>query len=384
MVFRLIAGSEVITNISLAEQKQSKSNKPVQSYHEKDVLGCPHYQRSCLLEASCCGSDCWTPCRLCHDSQVPEHNFDRYKVARVKCMRCGEIQVPGKRCTSAKCRKPFANYFCDVCKLYDDTPGKSIFHCDECGLCRVGERKNYRHCHRCCACIAISNWASHKCVENALKDQCPICFDEMFQSTIEVMFLRCGHACHAPCLEELVKHDYRCPVCSKSIAEDTSAINSSIDRYLRDTSMPKEYENKKNVIFCSDCELRSVAKFHYVYHKCLHCGGYNTCVLETVSASKTAKEGEAAGNGENLEGVENESVAQQGASYLKKLFSKKGLCQSVAVVAVSVAVGYYYMNSPDQNVNSGYDSHIGTLTNVLVGVKELFSTWANSFLKLFY
>lgn len=32
-------------------------------------------------------------------------------------------------------------------------------------------------------------------------------------------------------------------------------------------------------ILCRDCEGRSQAAFHFVYHKCHHCGSYNTAVI---------------------------------------------------------------------------------------------------------
>eukprot|EP00126_Sphaerothecum_destruens_P005188 Sdes_comp18625_c0_seq1m8810 len=233
------------------QDSSSSSSKPefAPDAHEKGTpedestrLGCRHYQRACVLEAACCGSNSFVSCRFCHDESVSTHSFDRYQVKYVKCLRCGEIQPASSRCISEKCQgTPFARYFCHICKLYDDTPEKSIFHCDECGLCRVGDKSQYKHCKRCCACISSANWSSHKCVENALKDQCPVCFEDMFQSILEVIFLRCGHACHKLCLEELVKHDYRCPVCLKSISQDTSFINNTIDSYLRKSSMPPQY-----------------------------------------------------------------------------------------------------------------------------------------------
>jgi hypothetical protein len=34
-------------------------------YQRPGVLGCPHYQRGCILYANCCRA--WFPCRLCHD-----------------------------------------------------------------------------------------------------------------------------------------------------------------------------------------------------------------------------------------------------------------------------------------------------------------------------
>lgn len=45
--------------------------------------------------------------------------------------------------------------------------------------------------------------------------------------------------------------------------------------------MPTEYNNTYSEIYCNDCEKRSFAKFHFIYHKCGHCLGYNTKTLST-------------------------------------------------------------------------------------------------------
>lgn len=45
--------------------------------------------------------------------------------------------------------------------------------------------------------------------------------------------------------------------------------------------MPQEYENFVSHILCNDCEKKSTAKYHFLYHKCAHCNGYNTTVLKT-------------------------------------------------------------------------------------------------------
>ena len=46
--------------------------------------------------------------------------------------------------------------------------------------------------------------------------------------------------------------------------------------------MPEEYSDTYSYIYCNDCEKKSHAKYHFVYHKCGHCKGYNSNVLGTV------------------------------------------------------------------------------------------------------
>lgn len=72
-----------------------------------------------------------------------------------------------------------------------------------------------------------------------------------------------------------------------------------IDHMMREQAMPREFADHRCRIFCCDCEQRSVARFHFLYHKvraphtpptaassrlrawqCSKCGSYNTKVLE--------------------------------------------------------------------------------------------------------
>ena len=48
-------------------------------------------------------------------------------------------------------------------------------------------------------------------------------------------------------------------------------------------------------VLCNDCEQKSFAKHHFLYHKCV-CGSYNTRVLKTYEKAEDAKmEAEAVG-----------------------------------------------------------------------------------------
>lgn len=60
-----------------------------------------------------------------------------------------------------------------------------------------------------------------------------------------------------------------------------------IDTMLQQHKMPPEYENWHSYILCNDCEKRSYAKYHFLYHKCAYCSSYNTKVLKTYETSKS-------------------------------------------------------------------------------------------------
>ena len=66
------------------------------------ATGCQHYKRACLVECpdyAHCGKESFWPCRMCHDKVKYDecldhtmlHRFDRYKVQKVKCLRCDTV-----------------------------------------------------------------------------------------------------------------------------------------------------------------------------------------------------------------------------------------------------------------------------------------------------
>ncbi|KAF9927050.1 hypothetical protein BGZ65_006971 [Modicella reniformis] len=90
----------------------------------------------------------------------------------------------------------------------------------------------------------------------------------------------CGHCIHSKCHEDYIKTSYQCPTCWKSLG-DMSAYYSKIDSLLAEQTMPPEYANIFSIVLCNDCEVKSEAPYHFLYHKCDKCKGYNTKVLET-------------------------------------------------------------------------------------------------------
>lgn len=107
------------------------------------ALGCEHYKRNIKLQCSACNR--WYTCRFCHDA-VEGHMLNRRETKNMLCMLCGCAQPASEEC--ALCSQRGAWYYCDVCKLWDDDPQKSIYHCNDCGICRIGQGlgKDFFHC----------------------------------------------------------------------------------------------------------------------------------------------------------------------------------------------------------------------------------------------
>lgn len=57
-----------------------------------------------------------------------------------------------------------------------------------------------------------------------------------------------------------------------------------IDSMLALEKMPKEYNNWYSQVYCNDCESKCPAKYHFMYHKCLKCEGYNTKVIDILKS----------------------------------------------------------------------------------------------------
>ncbi|KAJ3019272.1 UNVERIFIED_CONTAM: hypothetical protein HDU68_010739 [Siphonaria sp. JEL0065] len=252
------------------------------TYHDKssNIVGCKHYQRAAKLQAHCCGK--WYTCRFCHD-EVSDHNIIRNLITTMMCMHCSTVQPAGQDCINVDCQKRVAKYYCKECKLWDDDPRKNIYHCYDCGICRIGKGlgQDYFHCKKCNVCMAISLKGRHKCIERNLESDCPICGEYMFTSTTTVIFMPCGHCIHYKCHQEYIQTSYQCPTCFKSLA-NMSEYFKRIDAMLAQHQMPPEYNKTQTFIYCNDCEKKCYAKFHFLYHKCIHCKGYNTKVLQTM------------------------------------------------------------------------------------------------------
>ncbi|XP_011079733.1 E3 ubiquitin-protein ligase MIEL1 [Sesamum indicum] len=247
----------------------------------KLLYGCEHYRRRCKIRAPCC-NQIFT-CRHCHNEATSalsnpkeRHEIVRHDVKQVVCAVCGTEQQVSNICSN--CRVKFGEYFCDICKFYDDDITKEQFHCNDCGICRVGGRENFFHCPKCGSCYSIGLRDNHLCVEDSMKSHCPICYEFLFDSTKQTTILKCGHTMHVECYEEMFsQNQYRCPICSKSVL-NMSRTWERLDQEIEATAMPEEYRYEVQIL-CNDCNNRSKAFFHIFGHKCQHCNSYNTRVI---------------------------------------------------------------------------------------------------------
>jgi len=240
-------------------------------------MGCEHYQRNCLKRCEVCLL--YYPCRICHDNAVSSHSFPRFETKKMKCLKCETEQDIGQYC--AECGTKMGIYYCDICKLISDDPNKDIYHCKDCGICRLGKGLGIdrMHCDICGICTELEHKTFNNCRKDFLKENCAVCWEYMFDSRRPIIISMCGHALHQHCFEELIKHDSRCPVCLKSLG-DMTEFNKIVDGQMALYFQVTPPSGEISLISCADCEKRSDAPFHPIYHKCAHCGSYTTTIIE--------------------------------------------------------------------------------------------------------
>ena len=111
--------------------------------------------------------------------------MDRYRVNRVRCLKCRYEQEPKQFCDNYGIK--FGEYFCKVCNMFDnDGLKKEVFHCEGCKICRVGPKEKTFHCDTCNACLYITMKETHKCKPNLLKQDCMICQQDLHTSRLTV------------------------------------------------------------------------------------------------------------------------------------------------------------------------------------------------------
>ncbi|KAI7998430.1 putative E3 ubiquitin-protein ligase RZFP34 [Camellia lanceoleosa] len=108
-----------------------------------------------------------------------------------------------------------------ICQLF---MSKKQYHCNGCGICRIGGRENFFHCNKCRCCYSVLLKNSHPCVEGAMHNDCPVCFEYLFESRNDVTVMPYGHTIHESCLKDMHEHyRYACPICSKSVCDMSKA-----------------------------------------------------------------------------------------------------------------------------------------------------------------
>ncbi|CAB87742.1 putative protein [Arabidopsis thaliana] len=265
-----MGGSASLQSDSMEAAAAADSSIPRDKDFGKFQFGCEHYKRRCKIRAPCC--NLIFSCRHCHNdsaNSLPDpkerHDLVRQNVKQVVCSICQTEQEVAKVCSN--CGVNMGEYFCDICKFFDDDISKEQFHCDDCGICRVGGRDKFFHCQNCGACYGMGLRDKHSCIENSTKNSCPVCYEYLFDSVKAAHVMKCGHTMHMDCFEQMInENQYRCPICAKSM------VDMSPSWHLLDFEVS---------ILCNDCNKGSKAMFHILGHKCSDCGSYNTRRIST-------------------------------------------------------------------------------------------------------
>lgn len=230
---------------------------------------CSHYDRKCLVYTECC--DKYYPCIHCHNNDITNlcDDITKNNINYIKCIDCNTKQDIVNQCI--KCEIIFGKYFCKICKLYDNNIEKGIIHCDKCGICRVSKGKELFHCDNCNIC----SFAKHTDIKCTTLSDCPICCYSLWDSIDEPMQTKCNHWIHKCCFYELLKKDYKCPVCKKSLIE-ISKLEEIFDAEKNNYEIPEELKETKLEIICNDCLKINTVNFNF-FNKCPDCKSYNTC-----------------------------------------------------------------------------------------------------------
>ncbi|BBH10376.1 zinc finger C3HC4-type RING finger family protein [Prunus dulcis] len=232
-------------NHPLEDSASPASPPPTKSRQDFGKLdyGCDHYRRRCKIRAPCC--DQIFPCRHCHNEAASSlsnpkdrHELVRQDVKQVVCSVCNTEQQVAQLCSN--CGVNMGEYYCDICKFYDDDISKQQFHCNECGICRVGGRDHFFHCQKCGSCYVVELRGNHLCVENSMKNHCPVCYE-----------VTLSHL-----LQDSMRHGFYLEI-------------------IEAPAMPEEYQYEVSIL-CNDCNTTSNAPFHIFGLKCSNCDSYNT------------------------------------------------------------------------------------------------------------
>ena len=286
-----------------------KENKK-ENTQENTQENCEHYNRGCYIVSDCCFKV--YNCRLCHNDNET-HEINRFNTKYIICKNCDLIQEVNDKCIG--CNIIFSKYFCKTCVLYMDNT--NAYHCDKCKLCRVGDKDSYQHCDNCDMCFNMKYNDNHKC-SNLFKNNCSICFENIFDSREKVTKLNCSHVFHMNCINEHFKNDYKCPLCKKSaynMEHKWNELNILCNLY----PTPEEYINWKLKVYCNDCEQQTITPFHLLFIKCQNCNGYNT---QNVEIYKNNNDNNDNNDNDTLSSISETSITDSSILSLDEILSE--------------------------------------------------------------
>ena len=182
----------------------------------KDNLNCNLNHNYCKVYCNKC--NLYWNCVNCHNNEIIEHILINNTIRQILCILCQKIQKTSNKCNN--CNTIFSEYYCDKCKIWRKE-NKNIYHCNKCKICKLGIKSKSYHCDKCNLCF--SNINRHKCFENKLKSNCPICYDNLYYSKKDIIMIECGHLIHKECFNLYIKSklydnsNYNCPICKQNI-----------------------------------------------------------------------------------------------------------------------------------------------------------------------
>jgi RING finger and CHY zinc finger domain-containing protein 1 len=78
-----------------------------------------------------------------------------------------------------------------------------------------------------------------------MRQNCPICYEYLFDSVQPTAVMPCGHTIHSSCFRDLQSnHQTSCPICLRSYG-NMASVWERIDLEVLQTPMPPDYANWK-------------------------------------------------------------------------------------------------------------------------------------------
>ena len=179
-----ILTKEVIEVMEVVEARDDIDAGEMPKLQDKKE-NCGHYTTGCKIISKCCNKE--FACRICHDFEISDHEINRYEIEEIICNACKVRQPISNSCSNNECivfGEKFASYYCDICHIFSDNPVSEIYHCEKCNICRMcgigNTRNDFVHCDKCGGCVNICDVNEHKCITDALRNDCCICLENLF------------------------------------------------------------------------------------------------------------------------------------------------------------------------------------------------------------
>lgn len=256
---------------------------------------CSHFNRNCLIICPHCPiKQNLFGCHHCHKEAMSKqmgqktyHELNKKDVEELFCLNCEKVCPKAEKCPN--CGIQFGEkYTCLECSIFENE-ADDIFHCDDCGTCRRGGRDKYYHCKTCCACVPNSLKEVHTCIENVLKQNCPLCLEDLHSSSRQVFFLpKCNHPVHVDCQQDYICKTnpfYKpCAICRKpNIGNEEMEYYDKVFTDFRKNMFPEKEILRP--IDCPNCNKRSEVPYNPVSLRC-ECGYH--CLSAELLAGYTS------------------------------------------------------------------------------------------------